>query len=121
MAANYGIFRGAVSVEQLSLGGDQLARAKLGPFVFFFRKAKAADHVPFHLDFIALVADVDINAGLGRFEGGGFGEVGLLVLVFDGVVGGAAIDVVAVDADTHGMGAPGGGERGKRGEFCLGV
>jgi hypothetical protein len=64
-------------------------------------EAEAADDVPFHFDDFAVLADVDINGRLGGLEGGGFRQVGLLVLVLYGIVGAAPIDILAVDANTH--------------------
>jgi hypothetical protein len=46
-------------------------------------------------------ADVNVNGGFYRVEIGIFSEMRLFVLGFYGVVGQAAIDVMAVNTNTH--------------------
>jgi hypothetical protein len=65
-------------------------------------EAEAAHDIPFHFDDFAILTNVDVNGRFGRLEGGGLGQVGLLVLVLYGIVGAAPIDIMAVDANTHG-------------------
>jgi tRNA nucleotidyltransferase (CCA-adding enzyme) len=64
-------------------------------------EAEAAHDVPFHFNDFAVLADIDVNGRLGRFEIGGLRQVGLLVLVLYGMVGAAPIDILAVNANTH--------------------
>jgi hypothetical protein len=64
-------------------------------------EAEAAHDVPFYFDDFAILTDVDINGRLGGLEAGGFGQVGLLVLVLYGIVGATRIDILAIDANTH--------------------
>ncbi len=91
--------RGGPEVPHLSR--NQLPRAQFGPFAQFFLEAFAAHHVPFHFNVPALLANVDINGGLHSFKAGELREVGLLVLPFYSVVGGAAVNVVAIYANAH--------------------
>jgi hypothetical protein len=48
-----------------------------------------------------MFANVNIDTGFSRLEGRLERKVRLLVLAFNGMVGQAAIDVVAVNANTH--------------------
>jgi tRNA nucleotidyltransferase (CCA-adding enzyme) len=64
-------------------------------------EAEAAHDVPFYFNDFAVLADVDVNGRLRRFEIGGLCQVGLLVLVLYGMVGAAPIDILAVNANTH--------------------
>jgi hypothetical protein len=83
------------------LSGNGLQRTEAGPFVTFFHKTLTAHHVPFH--FGAPIADVDIDLGLQGLKIGAEGEMRLLMLGFHGMVGGAVINVMAVNADAHGI------------------
>lgn len=47
------------------------------------------------------MTDIDIDRGLNRFEVGEFGQVGLLMLRFDCMIRRAAIDIMAIDTNTH--------------------
>jgi hypothetical protein len=60
-----------------------------------------ADYIPFHFYFILPGADVDVDCGFYGVEIGGFGEVRLFVLCFYGVVGEAAVYIMAVNTNTH--------------------
>jgi hypothetical protein len=79
-----------------------LSGTELGPPADFLAETKAAHHIPLHFNFTILVPDVDIDRWFGRFKIRGRGEVGLLMLMLNRIVGGAAIDVLAIDTDTHG-------------------
>lgn len=89
----------AIAFQSSHLCRHQLARTEFCPLVATLYKALTADDIPFHLS--TVVADVDVDFGLDGLEIWSFGEMRLQVLAFDGVIGDAAIDVVAVDADTH--------------------
>jgi hypothetical protein len=83
-----------------------LSRPELGPPTDFLAETEAAHHIPLHFNLAILVPDVDIDCRFGRFKIRDLSEVGLLMLMLNGVVGGAAIDVLAIDADTHSANPP---------------
>jgi hypothetical protein len=60
-----------------------------------------ANYVPFHFDIIGLGADVDVDLGFCGCEVWGWGEMSLLMLFFYCMIGGAAIDIFAIDTDAH--------------------
>jgi hypothetical protein len=64
-------------------------------------KALATNYVPFHFDVIGLGADVDVDLGFCGGEVGRWGEMGLLMLFFYCMIGGAAIDIFAMDTNAH--------------------
>jgi hypothetical protein len=61
----------------------------------------ATNYVPFHFDVIGLGADVDVDLGFCGGEVGRWGEMGLLMLFFYCMIGGAAIDIFAMDTNAH--------------------
>jgi hypothetical protein len=64
-------------------------------------KAEATHNIPFHFDEVVLIANVDIDAGLIWLKVRRFGQVRLLVLMFNGIVGQAPIDIFTINTDTH--------------------
>jgi hypothetical protein len=86
----------------MDLSREEFAGAQLCPAAYFLGETEAAHDVPFHFDDFTVLANVDVNRRLSGLEIGGFGQVGLLVLVLYGMVGAAAIDILAVNANTHG-------------------
>jgi hypothetical protein len=57
------------------------------------------DYIPFHFNFVLAGTDVDVDGGFYGVEIGCFGKVNLLF--FYGVVGEAAVYIVAVNTNTH--------------------
>ena len=60
-----------------------------------------ANYVPFHFDIIGLGANVDVELGCCGGKVGGWGEMGLLMLLFYCMIGRAAIDIFAIDTNAH--------------------
>ena len=88
---------------ELRLSWDKFPRPQLGPFSSFLLEAQATHHIPFHLNFFPLRPDIDVDRRFYGLKAGSFRQVRLLMLGFNSMVGRAAIDVVAVNADTHGL------------------
>jgi len=82
--------------------GDEFSGAQFRPFALLFSKAQAADHIPLHLNVVGAIANIDIDSWLSCLKIWGFGQVSLLVLIFDRVVSGATVYVVAIYTNTHG-------------------
>lgn len=80
---------------------NRFARAQLRPLTHFLLETLATDYIPFHLDILLLRANIHVDGGVVGFKGGRFGDVGLLVLRFYGIVGFAAIDEMTVHTNTH--------------------
>jgi hypothetical protein len=84
------------------LSRNQLTRTQFRPFALFEFKALTAHYIPLHLNFLAAGANIDVNRRFDRVKRGPIGQMRLLVLGFDRIVGNAAIDVMTIDANTHG-------------------
>jgi len=93
-------------------GRDQFAGSKSGPLALLQGETFTANDIVLEAkvvlldDAIALNPhlgghDIGIDTGIDGFKVRVFGEVGLLMLSLDCMVGGAAIDVEAVNANTH--------------------
>jgi hypothetical protein len=82
-------------------GWNEFTRSQFRPFSGFLFETETANDIPFHLDVITAIADVDINGGFCCLESRCVSQMRLLVLLLDGMIRGAAIDVLAVYANTH--------------------
>lgn len=84
-----------------SLSWYEFAGPQFGPFADLLFETLTSDYIPFHFYFILAGADVDVDCRFYGVEIGCFGEVKLFVLSFYGVVGEAAVYVMAVNTNTH--------------------
>jgi hypothetical protein len=84
-----------------SLSRDEFAWPQFCPFAGLLLETLTANYIPFHFNFVLAGADVDVDGGFYGVEIGCFGEVKLFVLFFYGVVGEAAVYIVAVNTNTH--------------------
>lgn len=84
-----------------SLSRDEFAWPQRGPFAGLLLETLTPDYIPFHFNFVLAGTDVDVDGGFYGVEIGCFGEVNLFVLFFYGVVGEAAVYIVAVNTNTH--------------------
>lgn len=87
----------------LRLSRDKFPRPQLGPFPGLLLKAQTANHIPLHLNLFPAGSDININRRFYGLKIGSFSQVRLLMLGFNSMVGRATINVVAVNADTHGL------------------
>jgi len=85
-----------------SLSWHEFTGAEFCPFAHFWGETFTTDYIPLHLDFFGGGADIDIDSWLDRLKIWIFRQMGLLVLVFYGVVGETAIDIYAINTNTHG-------------------
>ena len=84
-----------------SLSWYEFAGPQCSPFAGLLLETFTADYIPFHFNFVLAGADVDVDCGFYGVEIGCFGEMNLFVLSFYGVVGEAAVYIMAVNTNTH--------------------
>lgn len=98
--------------DQAGSGRNEFARAEARPLALFHHEAVTANHVILKAKFVLLnnaIAldphhrrlDIGVNGGVHGFKVGGFGQVGLLVLGFNRVIGDAAVNVKAIYTNAH--------------------
>lgn len=79
----------------------QFSRTQPRPLAHVCCKALTADYIPLHLNEFIPLPDVDVDCRFYSLKTGRIGEMRLLVLMFYGVIRGAAIDVMAVYTNAH--------------------
>ncbi len=84
-----------------NLSRYEFAGSHFCPFAGLLLETFTADYIPFHFNFVLVGANVDVDGGFYGVEIGCFGEMDLFVLSFYGVVGEAAVYIVAVNTNTH--------------------